>query len=61
MRRAQSSVVATRDRDRLVAAPSPGEVTSSITITGLADHDRPEWPITMTGMRIAQPSTSPTR
>jgi hypothetical protein len=26
-------------------------VSSVITITGLGDHDRPEWPITMAGMR----------
>jgi hypothetical protein len=26
-------------------------VNSMITITGLGDHDRLEWPITMAGMR----------
>jgi hypothetical protein len=27
-------------------------VISVITITGIGDHLRPEWPITFTGMRI---------
>jgi hypothetical protein len=33
---------------------TPGElppVISVITITGIGDHLRPEWPITITGMR----------
>jgi hypothetical protein len=33
--------------------PSSGRVNSMITITGPGDHDRPEWLITMTGMRMA--------
>jgi hypothetical protein len=34
---------------------TPGELTpmiSVITITGIGDHIRPEWPITFTGMRM---------
>jgi hypothetical protein len=34
---------------------TPGEIApmiSVITITGIGDHLRPEWPITITGMRI---------
>src|SRR5262249_29679544 len=36
------------------ATITPGELTpaiSVITITGIGDHLRPEWPITITGMR----------
>ncbi len=29
-----------------------GQVRSVITITGLGDHDQPDWLITMTGIRI---------
>jgi hypothetical protein len=38
---------------RVLTAPPRGKVTRPITIAGAADQDRPEWPITMTGMRIA--------
>src|SRR2546423_6570828 len=30
-----------------------GRVRGVITITGIGDHLRPEWPITITGIRIA--------
>ena len=30
---------------------SSTQVSSMITITGLGDHDRPDWLITMTGIR----------
>jgi hypothetical protein len=30
-------------------------VISVITITGIGDHLRPEWPITFTGMRMHEP------
>jgi hypothetical protein len=31
---------------------SSTQVRSVITITGLGDHDQPDWLITMTGIRI---------
>jgi hypothetical protein len=35
----------------LSAVPSSGQVNSVIRITGIGDHDRPEWPIRISGMR----------
>jgi len=35
----------------LHAGHSSTQVRSVITITGLGDHDQPDWLITMTGMR----------
>ena len=35
----------------LPAGHSSIQVSSVITITGLGDHDQPEWLITMTGIR----------
>jgi hypothetical protein len=38
-----------------VVTITPGELAPMIrviTITGIGDHLRPEWPITFTGMRI---------
>jgi hypothetical protein len=49
----------------LPARYSSTRASSVITITGLGDHDQPEWLITMTGIRIdkprlfAQPSERP--
>ena len=31
------------------------QVSSLITITGLGDHDQPDWLITMTGIRTLSP------
>ena len=39
----------------LPARYSSTQVSSVITITGLGDHDQPDWLITMTGIRT-QPS-----
>jgi hypothetical protein len=36
----------------LHAGHSSTQVRSVITITGLGDHDQPDWLITMTGIRI---------
>jgi hypothetical protein len=36
----------------LHARHSSTQVRSVITITGLGDHDQPDWLITMTGIRI---------
>ena len=35
----------------LPARHSSAQVRSVITITGLGDHDQPDWLITMTGIR----------
>jgi hypothetical protein len=35
----------------LSAMPSSGRVYSMIKITGIGDHDRPEWLIRINGMR----------
>jgi len=35
----------------LSAVPSSGIVNSVIMITGIGDHDRPEWLIRISGMR----------
>jgi hypothetical protein len=42
----------------LSAVPSSGKVNTMITITGIGDHDRPEWLIRINGIRI---STAPAR
>ena len=34
----------------LSAAPSSGKVNTMIRITGIGDHDRPEWLIRINGM-----------
>jgi hypothetical protein len=40
----------------LSAVPSSGKVNTMIRITGIGDHDRPEWLIRINGMRnIPQP------
>ena len=36
----------------LSAVPSSGTVNIMITITGIGDHDRPEWLIRISGIRI---------
>ena len=51
MRPVQPSVVATRRHVMLSAMPSSGRVYSVIKITGIGDHDRPEWLIRINGMR----------
>ena len=53
MRPVQPSVVATRRHVMLSAMPSSGRVYSVIKITGIGDHDRPEWLIRINGMRIS--------
>ena len=35
----------------LFAEPSSGDVNTMITITGIGDHDRPEWMIRISGIR----------
>jgi hypothetical protein len=35
----------------LSAVPSSGKVNTMIRITGIGDHDRPEWLIRINGMR----------
>jgi hypothetical protein len=35
----------------LSAAPSSGKVNTMIRITGIGDHDRPEWLIRINGLR----------
>jgi hypothetical protein len=42
-----------------VAVPSSGIVNSVIRITGIGDRDRPEWLITINGIRTgAKPSST---
>ena len=53
MRPAQPSVVTDRHHVMLSAAPSSGTVNTMITITGIGDHDRPEWLIRINGIRTA--------
>ena len=52
MRPVQPSVVAARHHVMLSAVPSSGKVNTMIRITGIGDHDRPEWLIRINGMRI---------
>ena len=40
-----------RRRPALPAKHSSAQARSVITITGIGDHDRPDWLITMNGMR----------
>ena len=47
----QPSVVTTNCHPMLHARHSSTLVRSVITITGLGDHDQPDWLITMTGIR----------
>ena len=47
----QPSVVTTRRRLMPPARLSSPRLSSTITITGPGDHDRPDWLITMTGIR----------
>jgi len=49
-------VVTTNATPCCTPGTSSTQVSSMITITGLGDHDRPDWLITMTGIRIL-PST----
>ena len=51
MRRDQPSVAATRHDLMPSAAQSSSTVNSMVTITGTGDHDRPEWLITVAGIR----------
>jgi hypothetical protein len=44
-------VVTTNATPMLPARYSSTQVSSVITITGLGDHDQPDWLITMTGIR----------
>ena len=39
----------------LSAVPSSGKVNTVISITGIGDHDRPEWLIRINGMRTTCP------
>jgi hypothetical protein len=52
MRPVQPSVVATRHHVMLSAVPSSSIVNSVIRITGIGDHDRLEWLIRISGIRI---------
>jgi hypothetical protein len=45
--------VVTTNATMLHARNSSTQVRSVITITGLGDHDQPDWLITMTGIRNA--------
>jgi hypothetical protein len=40
-------------------APALGPHDGVIMITGIGDHLRPEWPITITGIRTAYPDPTP--
>jgi hypothetical protein len=51
MRPVQPSVVVARHHVMLSAVPSSGKVNTMIRITGIGDHDRPEWLIRINGMR----------
>jgi hypothetical protein len=51
MRPVQPSVVVARHHVMLSAAPSSGKVNTMIRITGIGDHDRPEWLIRINGLR----------
>ena len=53
MRPIQPSVVAVQRHVMLSAVPSSGIVNSMIRITGIGDHDRPEWLIRISGMRTS--------
>jgi len=44
-------VVTTNATPCCTPGTSSTQVSSMITITGLGDHDRPDWLITMTGIR----------
>jgi len=44
-------VVTTKRRPCLPTSLSSVQVSSMIMITGMGDHDRPEWLITMAGIR----------
>ena len=44
-------MVTTNAYPMLPARHSSIQVSSVITITGLGDHDQPDWLITMTGIR----------
>jgi hypothetical protein len=48
-------VVTTNATPMLPARYSSTQVSSVITITGLGDHDQPDWLITMTGIRTLPP------
>ena len=45
-------MVTTNATPMLPARHSSAEVSSVITITGLGDHDQPDWLITMAGIRM---------
>jgi hypothetical protein len=53
-------VVTTDANPRLPTRHSSTQVSSVITITGLADHDQPDWLITMTGIRTQSHSAMQT-
>jgi Winged helix-turn helix len=54
MRPVQPSVVVARHHVMLSAAPSSGKVNTMIRITGIGDHDRPEWLIRINGLRTVE-------
>ncbi len=54
MRPVQPSVVAVQRQVMLSAMPSSGIVNSVIRITGIGDHDRPEWLIRISGIRTSK-------
>jgi hypothetical protein len=45
----------------LSAVPSSGKVNTMIRITGIGDHDRPEWLIRINGMRNTPPASGNSR
>ncbi len=47
----QPSVVTANATPNAARQHSSAQVSSVITITGLGDHDQPDWLITMTGIR----------
>jgi hypothetical protein len=51
MKPVQPSVVAIQRHVMLSAVPSSGRVYTVTKITGIGDHDRPEWLIRINGMR----------
>jgi hypothetical protein len=51
MRPVQPSVAVAQHHVMLCKMPASGIVNTMIRITGIGDHDRPEWLIRISGMR----------
>jgi hypothetical protein len=51
-------VVTTNATPCCTPGTSSTQVSSVITITGLGDHDQPDWLITMTGIRTVYGTTA---